>query len=193
MRRRGLILFFLGLLGGVLLASCGGTAEPFDFDSDDLCSWVSAEEVAGFVEEAFGWEATAVAVEPDDEYWECKWAVTGSDGEDRMVYATEAEWFNFNGGPIYLSEREVVDFADLEEPFVPIMGAVSGHPSLDERVVVINGGFGSFAFGVPPTDQYLQVSVHTPDSEDWESFEPNFFPVANSFIEELGWLPATST
>ena len=191
MRSRGLILAVVLLVGG-LLVSCSGTAEPFDFDSDDLCERVSAEEVAGFVEEAFGWEATAVAVEPvGEDYWECIWEVTSNDGEDRMVYAREAEWFNFDGGPIYLTEEEVVDFADLEEPFVPIMGAVSGHPSLDEGVVVVNGGFGAFAFGVPPSDQYLQVSVGA--DEDWESFELKFFAFANSFIEELGWLPTTGT
>lgn len=180
------------LLAGVLLVSCGGMVDRFSFDTDDLCEWVSVSEVASFVERSFGWEAaTEEAVEPADDDWECIWKYTNSDGEDLYVYAGEAEWISLRGEPIDLAAEEVVDFTDLTTPWVPVGTAVSGHPSVNPAVVVFNGGFGQFAFGVPPSDQFLQVWLSFDDHEKYGPFESRFFSVADAFIQELGWLPTT--
>lgn len=191
---RARIAFVAVAAVGLVLASCGGSAEPFDFATDDLCERVSAEQVAGFVEAAYGWEATAVEKQPVYDEWDCWWELTGTDDADGAVYAGRAEWFDFDGVPIVLSDQaggRVVDFADLGEASVPIGVAVSGHPSLSEGVVAFNGGFGSFAFGVPPADQYLQIGIHVPvgGDDEWTVAEPKFFAVADGFVEALGWLP----
>jgi hypothetical protein len=188
---------FVGVVGVACatVAGCSfGQADPFDFDTDDLCDWVSAEDVAGLVGEAYGWEVAAVEVQPEYEEWDCQWELTGPDGEEDVVYAGEAVWEAFGGGPYDLTgamTKGVVDFADIAEEYVPIGASVTGHPSLSEGVVVHNGGFGQFAFGVPPRDQYLHVSAIFPGDEDWEHYEPKFFAVANGIIEALGWLPAS--
>lgn len=178
---------------GLLLGSCGGSAEPFDFATDDLCERVSAEQVAGFVEAAYGWEATAVAKQPVYDEFDCWWELTGTDGEEGAVYAGEAVWESFGGGPYDMTAAfdGVVRFAEAGETTVPIGAAVSGHPSLSEGVVVHNGGFGQFAFAVPPAEQYLQVVVGVPtgDDEEWAVVEPKFLAVADDFVEALGWAP----
>ena len=179
---------------GLVLGSCGGSAEPFDFATDDLCERVSADQVAGFVEAAYGWQATAVAKQPVYDEFDCWWELTGTDGEEGTVYAGEAVWESFGGGPYDITRRmteEVVDYADTAEAFVPIGASVAGHPSLADGVVVHNGGFGQFAFGVPPRDQQLQVMVTVPggDDEEWEVAEANLFAVADDFLDVLGWLP----
>lgn len=191
MRRATVALALLGLL----LAACAGDdrGEPFDFESDDLCTWIPAEDVGEFVEEAYGWEVIAVdlVTPPSSDAWECQWKLTGSDGRPGEVAAEQVDWETFGGLPYQIHEAmtgEVVDFPDLDQSWVPIGATVSGHPSMGSGVLVHNGGFGQFAFGVPPQDQYLQVSVAVPDDEDWEVTEPRFLAVANSMIEALGWL-----
>lgn len=175
------------LNGTAPAASASDPVEPFDFESDDLCEWVSAEQVAALVEEAFGWEATAVALEPDQN---CEWLLNG-DGGQGHVQISEAVWQTFGGAPYDMPAAfdRVEDFSDVGETTVPIGAAVSGHRSLSEGVVVHNGGFGQFAFGVPPAEQYLQVWVDVPGEDEWETFEPKLFEVANGFVDVLGWLP----
>jgi outer membrane murein-binding lipoprotein Lpp len=175
---------------GTEQSSDSNPVESFDFDTDDLCTWVSAEEVGGFVEEAFGWEVIAVDLYIPPYSDSCQWKLTGIDGELGEVHAGVADWKTFEGTPYDLHRmmtQGVVDFAELDE--LPIGVSVSGHPSLREGVVVHNGGFGQFAFGVPPRDQYIEIGVAVRDEQDWEQFEPKFFAVANSMIEALGWLP----
>jgi hypothetical protein len=193
--------FLLGavtvLVAGVVVALLMGqpSTEPADSAFQDLCMPVSPREISAFVEDAFGWEATAVMVEPSDEYWDCQWELAGGEGERGYVWVAHASWFDFEGFPIVTSGpsgERVVDFADLEEPQIPVGALVSGHPSLTEGVLVYDGGFGAYAFGVPPRDQFVQISVNVPliDEEEWSLVEPRFFAFADSYIEELGWIPS---
>ena len=191
MRRATVALALLSLL----LAACAGDnqAEPFDFETDDLCTWVSAEDMGEFVEDAYEWSVTAVdlVTPPSSDGWDCQWKLTGSDGQPGEVAAEEVDWETFSGGPYDIHEamtQDVVDFVEVDEATVPIGATVVGHPSMGDGVVVHNGGFGQFAFGVPPRDQYLQVSVVVPDDDDWEESEPRFLAVANSMLDALGWL-----
>lgn len=168
-------------------------ATPFDFEIDDLCTWVSAADVGTFVEEAYGWDVVAVdlSTPPSSDGWDCQWKLSGSNGEQGEVAAEEVDWEWSEDIPYDIHQamtQDVVDFADIDEAWVPIGATVSGHPSLSEGVLVHNGGFGQFAFGVPPRDRYLQVSVRVPDEDDWELTEPRFLAVANSILEALGWL-----
>jgi hypothetical protein len=191
MRRATLALALLSLL----LATCAGDnqAEPFDFETGDLCTRIPAEDVGEFVEDAFGWavDAADLVTPPSSDGWECQWKLIGSDGQPGEVAAEEVDWETFSGGPYDIHRamtEDIIDFADVEEVWVPIGASVLGHPSLGDGVVVHNGGFGQFAFGVPPRDQYLQVYVQVPDDDDWELTEPKFLSVANSMLEALGWL-----
>ena len=69
-------------------------------------------------------------------------------------------------------------------------GAVSGHPSLGDGVVVLDGGWGTYTFWVPPEDEYLDVSVSFPREEgdywDEADYEARMFRVADRFLQELG-------
>lgn len=182
MRGMGLLL-----AAWVLLAGCS-TAAGFDFATDDLCEWVSADEVAGFVEDAFDVEVSAELVYGSGR---CEWRLVDDSGREAgWVGAEQAIWRSFDGVPYDMPAAfgSPIDYAESQAAPVAIGAAVSGHPALGEGVVVHNGGFGQFAFGVPPREQYLQVSVGVEGYDDWDDLEPRFFAVADDFMEALGWL-----
>ena len=158
--------------------------EAFSFATDDMCAWVSEDEVAEFVSAEFDWDGTAV--ETGSGRGGCEWALTDDDGDTGYLEASDVrEWTDFDDNPVDPVEMvgDVSDF-DPEDPF---SGAVSGHPALSEGVVAFNAMFGQFAFWVPPVDEYLGFSLAVPGVED--VFEGNgFFAVADHIVEELGWL-----
>lgn len=167
---------------GMLLAGCS-SGEEFVLGEDDLCEWVSGEDVAGFVEAEFGWVATADGVTTEDAG--CRWKLVDSEGVDGWVWAHEARWVDFDSNPIDLATWEVEDYADLDDTFVPPGSAVVGYPSVGEGMVIVNGGFGQYAFSIPPGDRFLQVEVSVPEEEDWDTFEPKLYSIADSIIESL--------
>jgi len=159
----------------------------FTFADDDLCEWVSEDEVAEFVAAEFEWDGTAVlegASEPEEDPDSCQWRLMSTAGEAGGVTAGNAStWEDFNNEPYDFSEVEVVDFNE-DLGFVEIgSSAVSGYPSLSDGVVVHSGGFGQYAFWVPPSDEYLYLMVVIEDGDEGE-----FFGVADRFVRELGWL-----
>ena len=173
----------------------------FTFADDDLCEWVSEDEVAEFVAAEFEWDGTAVfegaaadryraAGEPEDPD-SCHWTLTSTAGDVGDVLAGNASitWVDTSGDARHYREMEVDDF-DEEVGYVEIGSAVSGHPSLSDGVVVYNGAWGRYVFWVPPIDQYL--SMFRPfssdgDDGDWAEDEARFFGVADRFVQELGW------
>ena len=79
-------------------------------------------------------------------------------------------------------------------PAGPATWRVAGHPAVSDDVVVHNGVFGQFAFGVPP-GPWLRVSIYTEDGdENWdngvayEEYEAHYFALADRFLQELGWV-----
>ena len=166
----------------------------FTFADDDLCEWVSEDEVAEFVATEFDDPEVTVVLDensggpenPDS----CQWVLTSTAPDEfGSVSAANAE---LPGAESIAKAGPPVDF-DEEGGFVEIGSAVSGHPSLSDGVVVYNGGFGQYVFWVPPSDEYLRVFVGFPregteDEDDWADYEDRFFGVADRFVQELGWL-----
>ena len=83
----------------------------FTFADDDLCEWVSEDEVAEFVAAEFEWDGTAVfegaaadryrsAGEPEDPD-SCQWTLTSTAGDVGDVLAGNASitWVDTSGSP----------------------------------------------------------------------------------------------
>lgn len=192
------------LAGAILLvpaAACGGNGDDvFSFADDDLCEWVSEDEVAEWVASEFDWRGTASAARTggaaDD--GACEWHLSSTEeGRESSWVGVEdaAQWRDFDENPYDFGARMTQSGVTAYPPpdgHVEIGAWVIGHPSLTEGVVVHNGGFGMYAFGVPP-GPYLQVSTLLYDSEDWDEgaaiadYEARFFAVADHFLQELGW------
>ena len=193
---RRIAVFSAAVLLAITVSSCSdddtnGAEEAFTFAEDDLCVWVSADEVADFVAAEFKWDGTAeveqeAVADPDG----CDWTLTSTVGTVGEVHAGNAAttWKDFDGNPYDFEALDVVDFD--EDVGVPIGASVSGHPSLSDGVVVHNGGFCQFAFWVPPGDEYLSVTVGPGDMPlDGETeVASRSFAVADRFLDELGWL-----
>ena len=136
--------------------------EVFSFAENDLCEWVGEAEVAEWVSAEFDWEGVATDG-PVRGTVGCEWMLESADGEtDRVVTASDASlWQDFDGNTYDVKAR--LAEAGLSE-YPPRGGSVEigawvvGHPSLSIGVVAHNGGFGTFAFGVPP-GPWLQVSI----------------------------------
>jgi hypothetical protein len=164
-------------------------AEPFTFADDDLCEWVSEDQVADFVAAEFPWEGTAAEIDDATAPAEsCHWRLTSTAGDVGDVYAGDATLGEEFAGNAY--DLDKVDIAEFDQELgVEIGAAVTGHPALSDGVVVYNEGFGQFAFGVPPNDEYLTLAVSPGDDDAWdEDYEARFFGVADRFIRALNWL-----
>ena len=189
MRRRSRSLVVAVAALALAAAACSGddTSEAaFSFESDDLCGRVSEDEVADMVAAEFDWDGAAAEVEagPSD----CEWELTGPDRG--TVLAEDATgWRDFDDNPIDLNRNYQAEGAtEYDGDQVEIGEFVIDHPALSEDVVVLNGGFGQFAFGVPPNPEWLALTVLVPGVEDWDDdYENRFFAVADRFLNELGW------
>ena len=100
-------------------------------------------------------------------------------GRDRTTLLTE------------LAAEPAVEYSEVGRadawPF-----AVSGHPELSEGVLVHSAGFGQLAFWVPPREEYLAFTFSPPDQVDPFTGEDRTFLVADAFLQELGWVPAST-
>jgi len=173
------------------MASEPGAVEVFSFADDDLCEWVTQEELTGFITEAFDWNGSAVQTPPDSPSAKCEWRLTGDDvGEPNSVFAFDATGSEFEGTeaePVDFAALDVVDFSD----HTPVEGdvvAVSGHPDLSDGVVAYDYGWGMYVFWVPPRDDYLGLSLPLLNgaSEVWA--DAAYFEVADQILHELGWV-----
>ncbi len=158
----------------------------FSFADDDLCEWVSEEDVAEFVAAEFDWQGTAGNQGRPYPEAVCEWTLSGS-AHSAVIAEDAGRWKDFDGNPYKISETEIVEY---EGGTVNIGASVVGHPAVSDGVVVHNGGFGMFAFGVPPDSEWLGVQVHVdPEGVEWNAeHEARYFAVADHFVEELGWL-----
>lgn len=183
------------LLGLVVLwvagCSSGSSGEAFSFTEDDLCEWVSEDDVASFVTEAYEksgveWDGTAVAVSPGGSTWDlsgdyCRWEPTGGG----YVIA--------RGVPSVHYGRAVTEFSEAgERVYRSLDGPVSGHPDLDDGVIVGNAAFGRYGFWMQGSDDALGIEMSLPDGVsdgDWAQQETMLFSAANSFLHKMGWTP----
>ncbi|MDJ0497755.1 MAG: hypothetical protein QNJ89_07995 [Acidimicrobiia bacterium] len=181
------------------------TAEALTFADDDLCEWVAADRIAAFFSSAYessvdDWDGTAEVqqsrdLEPD----ECWWRLATTTDDD---YFSVHAW-NANPGVVLLP-AEIVEY---EGGLVGYPGpTASGHPALSEGVVVQSAGWGIYTFWVPPSDNYLALSISrvtqtssgTEVSQGLDSLatgqariekQVRFFSFADQLLRELGWVP----
>jgi hypothetical protein len=139
--------------------------DMFVFGEDDLCEWVTEDEVTTFVRNAY---------EEVGEY-ECQWTLTGSDGEITAYSEVAGQ------------TEEVVSYEELDTTWVEIGANVNGHPDFDAEVVINNQGFGQYAFLIPTSEDQLVLSVYLPIEDDSVDYEKPLFIVANGFLEEMNW------
>ena len=171
---------------GTAVLAIGAPAEVFSFADDDLCEWVTQEEVAGFIAESFDWNGTVIQSPPDAPS-SCEWRLTGNAGE-RLTIAYDAEqWQAWEGGAFEFAALDIVDFSD-EDPRAIEGAAVSGHPALSDGVLVTADGWAQFAFWVPPRHQYLALMISVPGEELSYPIDDRVFMVADLFLHELAWI-----
>jgi hypothetical protein len=176
------------------LASEPGAVEVFSFADDDLCEWVTQEELTGFITEAFDWDGSAVQTPPDSPSAKCEWRLIGDEeGEIGFVSAFDATGGELqpkegeSGEAVDFAALDVVDFSD-HTPVEMDVVAVSGHPDLSDGVVAYDYGWNTYVFWVPPRDDYLGLFFGVPigDSEVW--VDAGYFEVADQILHELGWV-----
>jgi hypothetical protein len=192
----------------MLGTGCGGDAVPvpsvsgpgstpvqvdhtvFDFGSDDLCQWITVEQMASIVIEAYGSADTEVPlVEPDatairqppnrvgtvglsqpagcdwqlaDGVW--VWAVDGSEVLDDAR--------RMPGGP-----QRHIGF----EPF-------ASHDLLNDQVVWTPSGFGTLSFYVESRDSLLIFSHSGPEGGQSGEDLSQEFTIVNTMLEQMGWI-----
>ena len=187
-KHRAMGLAALLLAGAV--AACGGDgdSDAFTFTDDELCDWITTDEVAGFYASVYEWDGTAELVNTEDAGPdECWWRLT-SPTENGYVEVSAG-----NADPGFLLPYEEVAEYD-GEPVPDPGGAVSGHPALSEGVVVQSAGWGAYSFWVPPRDEYLsllanRVSGDSPGTRVvGVGDQDRFFAFADQLLQELGWV-----
>ena len=172
-------------LTALVAAGCS-SGDVFTFAEDDLCDWVSEDEVTSFVRDAYAqsgieWDGSVVAAEPGASAWDlpdsdyCQWEP--SDGGH--VIARGFPPSQFLGG--------IIEFPTLNET-TPI-GNYSEHPSVADYVIVGNAAFGRFGFWLEDSDEKLGLEVAFREGTTDEDWENMLFDVANSFLSEMGWIP----
>jgi hypothetical protein len=160
-------------------------ADVFSFADDDLCGWVTEEEVTEFIAAAFDWNGTVTQTPPDAPK-SCEWRLTGTAGESLTIAYDAEQWQAWEGGPFDFAALDVVDFSD-EDPRAVDGAWVSGHPALSDGVLVTGDGWGGYAFWVPPREEYLALSVSVP-GEELEYPDDRVLEVADQFLNEFGWI-----
>lgn len=168
-------------------------ADAFTFAEDDLCDWITADEIAGFFASEYDWEGTAELVNtadtgPD----ECRW---------RLTIAGEDDYFEVSAGNadpgVLVPYEEIVEYDGGT-----VGGTVSGHPALSDDVIVQSAGWGVYSFWVPPRDEYLSLLMNlhsgdspevvgvdsSPDKQVRVEAQHRFFAFADQLLQELGWV-----
>lgn len=168
-----------GTLGvAPLIFSGGANPEVFVAGEDDLCEWVSEEEITKAARAAFDsmgvdWDGTAT---PDEvEGWDCVWMLAQEGSPVGAIQVNAVSPTEFDLG-------EITEYAENE----PWTGAlVSGYPGVNDNIMV--GAFSwSHIYWVSNTDDAIQLYLSF--SIDPEPTEPEIV-VANAILEELFWTP----
>lgn len=184
--------FLLLALAGILVGGCS-SGEAFAFAKDDLCEWVSEDEVASFVSEAYEksgveWDGTAVTVPSQGSVWDmsgyyCQWEPTGGG----YVIARGLASSSFGGEATEFPGTEGGDYDSLSGP-------VFGHPDFGDNIIVGNAAFGRYGFWLSGSDDALGIEMYLPmgvsDIDiDWAQQETMLFSLANRFLNKMGWTP----
>ena len=170
------------------LAACGGgdDSDAFTFADDELCDWLTADEIAGFFASVYEWDGTAELVYTEDAGPdECFWRLATAGGNGFIEIGAG------NADPGLLPYEEVVEYDGGSVPAPG--GTVTGHPALSEDVVVQSAGWGAYSFWVPPRDEYLSLFANRASSDGTGprvgvEDQDRFFAFADQLLQELGWV-----
>ena len=178
--------------------------DAFDPDADDLCAWVTGDEiVAHLIAAGDDVEGPAAPTEPDTEDttgWDCAWTLASGEeiqlGARTITPRAQTE-------PVE-PEQPGFGYSEYEEPGqIMEPGAhVIGHPYLNEGVTVENEAFLRFSFYPLDSDHILNVNywsedVMCDDSElddsgycdkDTSGYETVLTRTANAILQDLGWV-----
>ena len=169
MRRLPTILLVLLLVSA---GSCDGSPDVFDFSSQDLCEWFSAEEITQIVSSTY--EELGAQPVPEEHFQgqgqtpdDCWW-----DGDTEVVLSHQDEWA-------------------LLVPFV-------SHAALDDSVSVSTEGDGNYIFA---TGIAALLIVDGHDEQLWfgHAISHNFdgdvemintvgLTIANKMLQQMGWV-----
>ncbi|MGA7757839.1 MAG: hypothetical protein WCA57_08320 [Ilumatobacteraceae bacterium] len=168
-------------------------ADVFSFADDDLCTWVTGEEITRLVSAVYPWDGTAAEGVPEPPA-NCLWRLSGDDGDGYLSAGDAGQWTDFSGQPYDVAAAEpIVEYSSDDPGFIEIGTAVTGHPALRDGWVVRNAGFGQYAFWMPPEERYLAFSLAVPGVDVNDLFDENrFFAVADELLQQLGWVATTS-
>ena len=163
-------------------ATAGSDDDVFSW-TDDLCQWVTGDEVVEFLTAAGAdVEGPATASEPwtdDATGWNCGWTLASGDeiqlGAESTTRLSSMEELNM-----------VTEYTEPGQVMQP-GEVVSGHPNLSQGVVVENQAFGRFGFYTPTTD--AQLNLHFNGDWDSDTYEAVVMGTADAVLDELGWLP----
>ena len=164
--------------------STAAAVAVFEPESDDLCEWMTGDEVVEILQAAGAAdvEAPAVASSPDGDDplgWDCVWTV--APGYELQLGARSSGQDRPDIPDNYTRTGQVMQ---------PGGGPVAGHPALSEGVIVENQAFGRFSFFVVDTDHQLNLLYSYWEGSSDEEFETVLMSTADAVLAELGWLPS---
>ena len=181
--------------GGTAVAlreeSSGPPDEAFVFGEDDLCQWVTEEDVTEYAREAYEavgveWDGEAVLtnqrwVEEGAEY-ECQWSLSTLSGKGFEGVVHVETW------PVPPPEEtQFVAYEDMTTTFIRIGHTIVGHPEFADDVLVTNNAFGRYGIWVPTSDDQLVIAVNLGIEDESLDWEVPTFVIANGFLEKMNW------
>lgn len=154
---------------------------PFSFVDDDLCTWLTTDELTAALVASFDWEGEVV--DPTHTEGGCTWSITGGDELSKLLIL-----------PADHADDEPVGWSEVPEPDpVSTFGeVVAGHPLLPDGTAYVVGGFGYLAFGTPDTDRWFQMMLMLPvaDILPGGDRDDSTFAFAGRVLFDLGWVDA---
>lgn len=164
---------------------CRDDPAAFAFATDDLCDWVSENEITEFVAAEFDWNGTATEIDTRNDAG-CYWELTETLGPGTLGFIA----------PIELTIPDDVEHYDPESEIeigLVIGTPILGHPYLSDGVAYYLRGFGPLAFGVPDDNRWFVVDglpdIKTSPAVAQGDAWIGWFGVADRLIDELGWMP----
>ena len=147
------------------------TVDVFSFADDDLCEWVTAEEVTRLVSTVYPWNGTAADGVPESEgSGSCLWSLSGGDGNGYLSAGDASRWVGFGPGPYEVWAGPVVEYSEEDLASIEVGTNVTGHPALSDGVVMGGGLFGQYAFWVPRAARHI---FHKYDSAEVGVLNPS--------------------
>lgn len=148
---------------------------PFSFADDELCEWITEQEIVEIVSAVYDWDGGATQVEPYE--FACRWELTGDEEVPPLVGIAESD----------RSDAPIRQWAD-EPSFSIGRDVVVGHPDMTEGAGFVLGAFGDFAVGVPEDGRFVQLFVMMPEDTIVDDWVTDTIRLGDLVLSELGWI-----